>query len=73
VSDETDRAQEMDEIMRNQAIAAQVAGSRIAAAMPGLHECSRCGAPINPARLKAVSNAIRCTPCQREYEEGLRR
>lgn len=34
--------------------------------------CAACGTQIDPARLKAVPEAVRCLNCQREFEAGHR-
>jgi len=37
-------------------------------AAPLRTHCSRCGEPIEPARLKVYPHALRCIACQTEWE-----
>lgn len=67
MTDETDRAQERDQLIRSSAIAQTVADIRLQALMPGKLVCD-CGDPISDARLKAVPNATRCVECQSFFE-----
>lgn len=62
--DIADKAAEIEEMNRAQALAAR---SRIRAA-PGSAECEDCGDPIPEARRRAYPSATRCTECQARHE-----
>lgn len=67
MADETDRAQEREQLIRSTAIAHTVADIRLQAGMPGKLICD-CGDDIGEARLAAQPNATRCFECQSFYE-----
>ena len=62
--DIADKAAEIEEMNRAQALAAR---SRIRTA-PGSAECEDCGDPIPVARRRAYPSATRCTECQARHE-----
>ena len=62
--DIADKAAEIEEMNRAQALAAR---RRIPAA-PGCAECEDCGDPIPDARRRAYPSATRCTECQPRTE-----
>jgi len=67
-----DRAQELEQKQRAQAIAAQLAHGRAQSAGPSLTHCEDCDREIPPAR-RALGGKTRCVPCQSTFEQGSRR
>lgn len=65
-----DRAQELEQRQRDQAITAQLALSRPNG--PSLTHCEDCDKPI-PEQRRALGGKTRCTPCQSLFEQGQRR
>lgn len=70
MADEIDRAQHYDELYREQALAAHFSKLRKSASTsaPFQGECIDCGEPIEPSRLLAMPNAVRCIECQTRKE-----
>lgn len=67
--DDLDQAQAVEAILSKQA---EAEVQRISAALVGAPSsgvCAECGAPIDPARLKARPNARRCAECQADFEK----
>jgi len=65
-----DRAQDLEQRQRDQAIAAQLARPRSTG--PSLTHCQDCDNEI-PAARQALGGILRCVPCQSIFEkEGLR-
>ena len=65
--DAIDRMQQAEEEMMARRLSAiPRSGSEI----PAARDCAACGAPIAPARLRALPAARTCIDCQRELEEG---
>lgn len=64
-----DRAQDLEQRQRDQAITAALAGVRSTG--PSLTHCDDCGSPIPEAR-RALGGMTRCVPCQTTFE-GTRR
>jgi phage/conjugal plasmid C-4 type zinc finger TraR family protein len=50
----------------------RIAEARRALADGTYGTCKDCGAPIPPARLEAMPEAVRCLECQRHFEGGHR-
>lgn len=69
MSDEIDAAQERDQRLRDQAIAA----ARGSAGGEGSEDCEDCGAPIDLRRRMAVPSTTRCLSCQEIAERARRR
>ncbi|AZD95322.1 MULTISPECIES: TraR/DksA C4-type zinc finger protein [Pseudomonas] len=65
-----DRAQDLEQRQRDQAIAAQLAQARSTG--PSLTHCEDCNREIPEAR-RALGGMIRCVPCQTTFEKGIRR
>ena len=65
-----DRAQELEQRQRDQAIKAQL--SKPAPVGPSLTHCQDCDKPIPPAR-QALGGMTRCVPCQTGFEKSKRR
>ncbi|AZD52213.1 putative Zinc-finger containing protein [Pseudomonas chlororaphis subsp. aurantiaca] len=65
-----DRAQDLEQRQRDQAIAAQLAQARSTG--PSLTHCEDCNREIPEAR-RALGGMIRCVPCQTTFEKGNRR
>lgn len=68
MTDVYDRAQEMEQRQREQALAAQVAASRPLGS--SLENCDDCGQPIPEKRRQAAVGCTRCIQCQTAYEKG---
>ncbi|ESQ78497.1 TraR/DksA C4-type zinc finger protein [Asticcacaulis sp. YBE204] len=66
--DDMDAAQAKGEQLNSEAVAAQLAGIRVAAAMPGTDDCVGCGSEIEEARRRAQPSARRCLICQQAAE-----
>ncbi|WP_028536168.1 TraR/DksA family transcriptional regulator [Paludibacterium yongneupense] len=65
--DQFDKATELEEQHREQALAAQ------ARRQPNGHSyshCEDCGEPIPEGRRKAMPGCHRCIPCQQLHEQG---
>ncbi len=67
MSDLVDKANAEQEQITNVCIA--LARRQLATATDNT-ECIDCGGLIPPQRKQAVPSAIRCVPCQMEYESG---
>ncbi|WP_085654349.1 MULTISPECIES: TraR/DksA C4-type zinc finger protein [unclassified Pseudomonas] len=65
-----DRAQELEQRQRDQAIKAQL--SKPVPVGPSLTHCQDCDKPIPPAR-QAHGGITRCVPCQTDVEKSERR
>lgn len=65
-----DRAQALELLQREAAIAAALAGPRPSG--PSLQYCQDCDEEIPEAR-QALGGITRCVPCQTRKEKGLRR
>ena len=65
-----DRAQELEQRQRDQAIAAQL--GRVRATGPSLTHCEECDQPI-PEKRQALGGITRCVPCQSAFEKRPRR
>ncbi|WP_047257989.1 TraR/DksA family transcriptional regulator [Chromobacterium subtsugae] len=66
--DEFDRAQELEELFRAQALAAQADLARLAPRI-GYSHCEDCGDPIPAPRRAAAPGCTRCIDCQ-HIQEG---
>ncbi|WP_122665150.1 TraR/DksA family transcriptional regulator [Pseudomonas viridiflava] len=64
-----DRAQDLEQRQRDQAIAAQLARTRSRG--PSLSHCQDCDKPI-PELRQALGGMTRCVPCQSLFEQGNR-
>ncbi|MCP3789448.1 TraR/DksA family transcriptional regulator [Pseudomonas sp. N2-11] len=64
-----DRAQDLEQRQRDQAITAALAGVRPTG--PSLTHCEDCNRPIPEAR-RALGGMTRCVPCQTISERGPR-
>jgi phage/conjugal plasmid C-4 type zinc finger TraR family protein len=64
-----DRAQELEQRQRDQAIQAQLRQSRPVG--PSLTHCQDCNKEIPPAR-QALGGMTRCVPCQSGHEKSTR-
>ncbi|RON41797.1 TraR/DksA family transcriptional regulator [Pseudomonas brassicacearum] len=64
-----DRAQELEQRQRDQAIKAQLQQSRPVG--PSLTHCQDCNNEIPPAR-QALGGMTRCVPCQTGHEQSKR-
>lgn len=62
-----DRAQDMEQRQRDQAISAALARARPTG--PSLTHCEDCGGEIPEAR-RALGGKSRCVPCQSNFEKG---
>ena len=62
-----DRAQELEQRQRDQAIAAQLSKPRPIG--PSRSECLDCDGEI-PAARQALGGILRCVPCQTIFEKG---
>ncbi len=74
MADDIDRAQQYDEMYRDQALNAHLNKLRSGAGMPPMEfgrpvECVDCGEPIEPKRLQANPTAVRCIACQTILEQ----
>lgn len=71
--DIVDRAQELEQAERDEALAARAA---VAAETPALHGgrrvCLDCDDPLSRARLRAHPHAVRCVECQARAERAQR-
>jgi len=71
MSDDADRASELEQLRLSRALKAQREG-RPPAETPqllnGKRICKDCGFPIEKKRLKANPSAVRCTECQSYHE-----
>lgn len=65
-----DRAQALEQLQRDKAIAAQLACKRPSG--PSRTHCVDCDKPI-PEKRQALGGITRCVPCQSSVEKGLRR
>lgn len=63
--DAIDHAQEVQERLDRAIVSRRPAPP----APPARRDCRECGAPIAPARLRALPAAQTCIECQRELEE----
>ena len=70
--DQFDRAQELDQQYRQQAIAAQV-GKSSPGATPGRTDCIDCERTIPEGRRIAEPGCQRCVACQQDFENLQRR
>jgi phage/conjugal plasmid C-4 type zinc finger TraR family protein len=68
MTDVYDRAQEMEQRQREQALAAQAAASRPLGS--SLEHCDDCGQTIPEKRRQAAVGCTRCIQCQTAYEKG---
>ena len=70
MTDIVDRAQELEEILRAEALAAHRASHIVGDGEQTVHprDCLQCGDEIPMARLLRHTSAVRCTPCQALYE-----
>lgn len=74
MADEIDRAQHYDEMYRDQALAIHFNKLRASAGLPPMElgaktgECIDCGEPIEPKRIQAKPDAVRCVACQAKHE-----
>jgi phage/conjugal plasmid C-4 type zinc finger TraR family protein len=84
MGDEVDDAQAREELHRQKALAQWAKASRPPggtgeSALPTRRsprlsrDCGDCGNEIAKARLRAVPEATRCTPCQAAFERGVTR
>lgn len=64
-----DRAQDLEQRQRDQAITAALAGVRPTG--PSLTHCEDCDRPIPDAR-RALGGMTRCVPCQTTFEDARR-
>ncbi|MEC4022538.1 TraR/DksA family transcriptional regulator [Pseudomonas fulva] len=64
-----DRAQDLEQRQRDQAITAALAGVRPTG--PSLTHCEDCDRPIPEAR-RALGGMTRCVPCQTTFEDARR-
>ncbi|MBN3005578.1 TraR/DksA C4-type zinc finger protein [Chromobacterium alkanivorans] len=71
MTDIFDRAQELEQRQREEALARQATASR--AQGNSLSHCEDCGDEIPPLRREKVAGCTRCTPCQSDYEKACRR
>lgn len=71
MTDIYDRAQELEQRQREQALARQAAASRVLGA--SLTHCDDCGDEIPPLRREKVPGCTRCVDCQAATEKALRR
>lgn len=62
-----DRAQDMEQRERDQAITAVLGRARSSG--PSLTHCDDCGGEIPEAR-RALGGMTRCVPCQSRFEKG---
>lgn len=67
MTDQFDRASEIEEMHRAAAIARQAAHGRQQA--PSAYECEECGEPIPEARRMAAPGCRCCIDCQNEMEK----
>ncbi|WP_060538518.1 TraR/DksA family transcriptional regulator [Pseudomonas sp. NBRC 111125] len=65
-----DRAQDMEQRQRDQAISAALARARPTG--PSLTHCEDCDGEIPEAR-RALGGMTRCVPCQSTFEKGAQR
>lgn len=65
MTDVFDRAQELEERQRAEALARFAEGRE---AGNGLSHCEDCGEPIPEARRKVVLGCTRCVQCQEDFE-----
>ncbi len=71
MSDQFDRASELEQRYRDDALARQQLNSHQseqAFEQDGERHCLSCGAVIQPERLQFVPEAVRCVPCQQLQE-----
>lgn len=68
MTDVYDRAQALEQLQRDAALAAQAAASR--ALGPSLEYCDDCGDEIPQARRLAVPGCTRCIACQARKEQS---
>jgi len=66
MSDDADRAQAVEELHRQNALAALKVHRHTTSEGNGM--CTSCGESIGEARLMAVPTAMRCTHCENERE-----
>ncbi|WP_337881771.1 TraR/DksA C4-type zinc finger protein [Chromobacterium haemolyticum] len=71
MTDLYDRAQELEQRQREQALARQAAASRAFGA--SLTHCDDCGDDIPPLRREKVPGCTRCVECQTAAEKAQRR
>ena len=68
-----DRAQELDTLFRAQALKAHfVRRGQGAGGRDQIRDCVGCGEEIDPARIKANPDAVRCVGCQAKTERSAR-
>lgn len=70
MTDIFDRAQELEQRQRTEALARFAEGLEVSIS---LSHCSDCGEPIPEARRNAVRGCTRCVQCQTDAEKALRR
>lgn len=70
MTDIFDRAQELEQRQRTEALARFAEGLEVSIS---LCHCSDCGEPIPEARRNAVRGCTRCVQCQTDAEKALRR
>ena len=70
--DQFDRAQQIDQHYRQQALDAQLGKSSQGAARSRTH-CIDCERTIPEGRRKAEPGCLRCVECQQEFEQRQRR
>ncbi|MHC6223487.1 TraR/DksA C4-type zinc finger protein [Pseudomonas sp. X10] len=67
-----DRAQDVEQRQRDQAIDAALAKARARSAGPSLTHCEDCDDEIPEAR-RELGGMTRCVPCQSIFEKGVQR
>lgn len=76
MTDVSDQATELEESMREQAVARQRAASDLkraaSANTPAAEDCTECGDPIPLKRRKAAPGCTRCIKCE-QTDEALRK
>ncbi len=66
--DDADRAQRLEELQRESALAAHGAPAETPRTHHGTRMCLDCDEPIEAPRLAANPQAVRCVDCQRRHE-----
>lgn len=70
MTDIFDRAQELEQRQREEALARQAERNLVGLS---LSHCEDCGEEIPPRRRDMVPGCTRCTPCQSDFEKATRR
>jgi len=72
MADQFDRAQELEQIQREEAISKQRMRFTALAAAPGVEvalDCVECGVEIPARRREALPGVFRCVDCQQIHEQ----